>query len=194
MNTILVFLYDGMADFEITFLTHLLGGDSGKNIVTIASSLDIITSKAGVKYQPHITVDTALETYDRELIEGIIIPGGWHKETPDALIDLLKRLHDDKKLLAAICAGPRFLAKADILKGVKYTTSVAEWTDAHQDFFEERDPFPRYNYTGDRVTRDQHVVTAIGVAFVDFAIEVCDYLNLYGDEEEKLEFEHLIKG
>ena len=33
MGKILVFIYDQMADFEITFVTHMLGADLGKEIV-----------------------------------------------------------------------------------------------------------------------------------------------------------------
>ncbi len=194
MSKILVYLYDGMADFEITFLTHLLGGDAGKELITMGLTTNIIVSKAGLQYIPHTTIDAVFNNYDDNDYEGIIIPGGWYKEVSNSLIKLLYRLHDDKKLLAAICAGPRFLAKADILKEVKYTTSVTEWTDAHKDYFEENDPFPRYNYTGDRVTTDKNVITAIGVAFVDFAVAVSDYLKLFSTIDEKDEFVDLIKG
>lgn len=194
MSKILVYLYDGMADFEITFLTHILGGDAGKELITMGLTTNIIVSKSGMQYIPHTTLDAVFNTYDDNEYEGLIIPGGWYKEVSDSLIKLIYRLHDDKKLLAAICAGPRFLAKAGILQEVKYTTSVAEWTDTHKDYFEEKDPFPRYNYTGERVTVDKNVVTAIGVAFVDFAVAVCDALKLFATLEEKEEFVHLIKG
>lgn len=194
MSKILVYLYDGMADYEISFLTHILGGDAGKELITMGLTTNIIVSKSGMQYIPHTTIDAVFNTYEEEDYEGLIIPGGWYKEVSNSLVKLIYRLHDDKKLLAAICAGPRFLAKSGILQDVKYTTSVTEWTDTHKDYFEENDPFPRQNYTGERVTVDKNVVTAIGVAFVDFAIAVCDELNLFSTVAEKEAFTHLIKG
>jgi len=44
MGKILVFIYDQMADFEITFVTHMLGADLGKEIVTIAYEDKLIKS------------------------------------------------------------------------------------------------------------------------------------------------------
>lgn len=194
MSKFLIYLYDGMADFEVTFLAHLLGGDAGKELITIADSNTTITSKSGLLYTPHDTVSNIHSTLAFEEYEGLIIPGGWYKPVSTELLEIIKTLYQREKLLAAICAGPRFLAKADILSKSKYTTSAAEWTDAHINYFNERDPFPRYNYTGERVTRDKNVITAIGVAFVDFAIEVCDFLGLFATNDEREEFIELIKG
>ena len=36
MSKVLVFIFDGMTDYEITLITHLLGSDAGKEIITIA--------------------------------------------------------------------------------------------------------------------------------------------------------------
>ncbi|EQB89468.1 hypothetical protein J2Z44_001946 [Clostridium punense] len=72
MGKILVFIYDNMADFEITFVTHLLGGDLGKEIVTVGYEDNIITSKSGIMYKPSKTIKDAL----KDEVEGLIIPGG----------------------------------------------------------------------------------------------------------------------
>lgn len=97
-------------------------------------------------------------------------------------------------LLEAICAGPRFLAKTGILDNVKYTTSIVEWTEAHEQQFRESDPFPRHNFVLDRVIRDGNIITAQSNAFVDFAIEVCDWFGAFDGEEDKNGFAKTIKG
>jgi putative intracellular protease/amidase len=190
MEKVLVFIYDGMADFEITFVTHLLGADCGKEIVTIAYEDKLIKSKSGIIYKPARLIKDVLA----EEVDGLIIPGGWNGEIRPELIELIQSINAKGKLLAAICAGPRFLAKAGVLENVKYTTSISQWTKEHAEQFKESDPFPRESFVSERVVTDGNIVTAQGLAFVDFAIAVCDWFSLFDDEEDKNNFWKQIKG
>ena len=36
MDKVLIFIFDGMTDYEITFISHLLCSDAGKEVITIA--------------------------------------------------------------------------------------------------------------------------------------------------------------
>lgn len=40
MGKILIFMFEGMADYEVTFISHLLHADAGKEIMTIAYTDD----------------------------------------------------------------------------------------------------------------------------------------------------------
>lgn len=190
MGKILVFIYDDMADFEITFAAQLLGADGGKEITTIAFEDKIIKSKCGLSYKP----DKLVSDVVNEDVEGLIIPGGWNGEIRPELIKLIQNINAKGKLLAAICAGPRFLAKAGVLDNVKYTTSIVEWTENHAERFKESDPFPRQNFVFKRVMRDKNIITAQGTAFIDFAAEVCEWYSLFEDEDDKNNFLKSIKG
>jgi len=190
MEKVLVYIYEGMADYEITLLTHLLGADCGKELVVISNNEKLIRSKSGILYKPHKT----LQEIDIEEVEGLIIPGGWLESLDDQLISLIQRLNKEKKFLAAICAAPWIFAEAGVLRGSKYTTSIVEWQQKHIDFFGIADPFPREGYVDHRVVRDGNIITAKGSAFIDFAIEVCDYLELFKDENERQELEEELKG
>lgn len=190
MEKVLVFIYDEMADFEITFVTHLLGADVGKEIITIAYEDKLIRSKSGIAYKPSRVIKDVLE----EDAEGLIIPGGWNGEIRPELIELIRKLNANGKLLGAICAGPRFLAKAGVLDDKKYTTSIVEWTDKQMQQFMESDPFPRENFILERVVRDSNIITAQGTAFIDFAIEICDWYGAFEGEEDKNDFVKIIKG
>lgn len=191
MGKILVFIYDDMADFEITLVVHLLGADAGKNIITIAYEDKIIKSKSGVLYKPAMLIKDVLVIED---IEGLIIPGGWNGETRTELISLIRELNEKNRLLGAICAGPRYLACAGVLEYRNYTTSIIEWTDKHRSLFNEEDPFPRHNFKSVRVIRDKNVITAQGTAFLDFAIEICDWFSLFDNDEDRMKFTNDIKG
>lgn len=191
MGKILVFIYDNMADFEMTLITYILGTDAKKEIITIAIEDRIVKSLSGLEYKPKKLVSEVLE----EDAEALIIPGGWYGEVEDVLIMLIKNLYNEKKLLGAICAAPRFLAKAGILNEVKYTTSLSNWADSEREKFKDiNDPFPRENFIAERVVKDKNVITAVGIAFIDFTIEICDWFNLFKDENEKIEFIKSIKG
>lgn len=183
MNKILVFIFDGMADYEITFITHLLSADAGKKIITISYEDKIIKGRSGFLYKPSKLITDAIY----EDIEGLIIPGGWYGDAKPELIELINNLNSKGKLIGAICgAGTVFLAKAGILKNVKYTSPAKEWTQKHIEVFEEKDHFPRENFVWERVVKDKNIITAQGIAFIDFAIEICDWLNLLKIKKKEL--------
>jgi putative intracellular protease/amidase len=187
MGKVLCFIYNEMADFEMTLATHLLGM-SEKEIVLIAYEKEVITSKPGVTYYPRLTVNEALLLND---IEGLIIPGGWVRDLKPELKELICKLDTEKKLIAAICAGPEYLAKAGILDNHKYTTTLSE------EYLKQigiEDVFPRNNYIKEKVVRDENLITAVGHSFVDFAIEVTDWFGLFDDEEQKERFRNSYKG
>lgn len=191
MGKILVFIFEGMTDYEITFITHLLGADAGKEIITIAYEDKIIKSSSGLLYKPTRLVTDVLS----EDVEGLIICGGWYGDTRLELIQLMNNLNSKGKLIGAICgAGTVFLAKSGILNNVKYTTPAIEWTKKHIKVFGEKDPFPRENFVQKRVVRDRNIITAQGIAFIDFAIEICDWFNLFENQKDRDNFAKNIKG
>ncbi|GFP76281.1 DJ-1/PfpI family protein [Clostridium fungisolvens] len=191
MKKILVFIFDRMTDYEITFITHILGAGEGKEIITIAYEDKIIKSRSGFLYKPTALVKDVLN----EDVEGLIICGGWYGDTRHELIQLINNLNSKGKLIAGICgAGTIFLAKAGILDNVKYTTPAVEWTEKHIEVFGEKDPFPRENFVEERVVRDGNIITAQGIAFIDFAIEICDWFNIFENQEERDSFTKDIKG
>lgn len=191
MDKILVFIFDGMTDYEITFITHLLHTSGGKEIITFSYEDKIIKGSSGLLYRP----SAVLKEVSNEDVEGLIIPGGWYGDAKVELMELINKLNSKGKLIGGICgAGTVFLAKAGILEKVKYTTPVSEWSERHIEVFGEMDPFTRKNYIFKRVVRDKNIITAQGIAFIDFAIEICDFFNLFEDEEARESFRKSIKG
>ncbi|MFZ5351206.1 MAG: DJ-1/PfpI family protein [Bacillota bacterium] len=187
MGKILFFVYDEMADFEMTLAAHILG-ISGKEIVLTAYEKAVVTSKPGVSYYPAVTASEALGLDD---VEGIIIPGGWNRIFRDELKELLHMLNSESKLIAAICAAPEYLAKAGILENRRYTTTL---TENYLKEIGSPDFFPRNNFVNEKVVRDRNVITAVGNAFVDFAIEIADYFGLIENSGEKEEYSKYYKG
>lgn len=181
MSKILCFIYNDMADFEMVFACQLLKELNRFELIPIAYEMETVKSNPGLIYQPAATVKQALEYDD---VEGIIIPGGWNSEQREELTKLIQKVYKEGKLVAAICAGPQYLARAGILNNHKFTTS---WTKEYIESQGKEDFFPRHNYQKQNVVRDRNVITAVGNAFVDFAVEIGDWFNLFESKEEKEE-------
>jgi len=190
MSKILVFMYDDMADFEITYATHLLGHELSMEIVPCAYDMQPVKSKGGLKFLPAMTIAEARAAD----FAGFIIPGGWNPVVKEEIITLIRDFYHSGKLLAAICAGPRYFAKAGILDKVRYTTSIVEWNEMRRQQFKEEDPFPRENFVNTRVVRDGDVITSQGISFVDFGVEVADYFGQFKSPEDKRAFLNTITG
>lgn len=190
MEKIYVFIYDGMADYQISFVSHLLSEEVGKELITISYDNNLVKGQSGIMYKSNKTVKEVVN----EDAAGLIIPGGYNLEVRNELIDLIISINNKNKLLAAICSAPRLLAKSGILDKVRYTTSALPWTDTLKEKFRENNPFPIHNYVCERVVRDNNVITAQGVAFVDFAIEICDWFRIFESIEEKKDFFTVIRG
>jgi putative intracellular protease/amidase len=115
-------------------------------------------------------------------LEGIIIPGGGRLEHSPELTELIQHMNADYKLLAATGKGVLHLAWACVLAGKRYTT---DYSEQHVRQSGMPDPFNWANYLDCDVVRDDNVVTAKGCAFIDFAMEVADYLHVFADPAEK---------
>jgi 4-methyl-5(b-hydroxyethyl)-thiazole monophosphate biosynthesis len=185
VKTILCYLYDGFADFETVLACSGMKGDEELDIVYIAYDNLPLKSYGGLTIFPDKTVSEFTQTDD---IDGLLIPGGSEREFKPELKELIKKLNKEKKLIAAICAGPEFLAKAGILKGKRYTTSETPQVYEENN---EPDPFPRETYEESRIVQDGNIITAQGHAFIDFAFKIWDWFNVYEEDGEREELETL---
>ena len=178
MNTILCYIYPDMADFEVVVALHRLRNAGKRRIITVAETKDAVVSQSGLRYVPDMTIREAADLD----VEALIIPGGPINNDQNAILPLIRRLYAQGKLLAAICFGPQFLGRAGVLDHRRFTTSC---TEAHITARGVDDPFPRGNQVDQRVVRDGHVITAQGHAFIDFAVEICRYLNVYATPQQE---------
>jgi protease I len=99
--------------------------EAGIRVTTIGTGKkDLYHSKEGYP----ITVDTAIEQVNVRDFDGVIIPGGW---APDFLrryprvVNFVKRLYADGRVVASICHGGWLLVSAGVVKGNKVTSFFA---------------------------------------------------------------------
>ena len=184
MKEVLCFIYDGFADFETVLTCSALNEDDNYKVTYIAYETEPVYSSGGLKIIPEKKVSEISNLKD---IAGLIIPGGGTRIFKPELKELINHLNEEKKLLAAICAGPEYLAKSGILNGKKYTTS--KQPQSYEEI-NEKDPFPRESYLETRVIQDGNIITAKGYAFTDFALIIWDWFNLFDNEQEKEELKN----
>lgn len=100
--------------------------------VDVLRRADIEVKKVGLISQEvlgahgiKIQMDGTLDQVDESDVQMIVLPGGMpgtkHLRESEALIDLLKRNAAKDVFLAAICAAPTVLHKANLLEGKAYT-------------------------------------------------------------------------
>ena len=173
---ILIFLYEGFAEFEITSVSWQVGDNSDFKITTIAYDLDPIRTSSFV-FMPSKKVSdiTSIEN-----VVALVIPGGNLLDLREELINLITRCFNNNILLAAICAGPQYLAASGILKDIKFTTSR---TPERYIELEQEDPFSWENYIETRLVLDRNVLTAKGYAYNDFALKLWELLKIINIEE-----------
>lgn len=177
---ILCWISEEFADFEVTLALHKIRNVGKRVIVPVGYDLEPVMSESGLHYKPELTVQGAMELSG---VEGLLIPGGPIRSQRPELTELIRKLDQEKKLLAAICNGPQYLGRAGVLESRAFTTSCS--VERIRKLGVE-DPFPRRNFVDRRVVRDGHVITAGGRAFVDFSFALFDYLDVYkGRQDER---------
>lgn len=188
MRKIALFIFENMTDYEVTFVSHLLNTQEDIQVVTVAYEDISIKGQTGFIYSPEMI----LKDIEYDEFDGLIIPGGWNGDYREELQDLILYFKYNNKLVAGICgAGTVYLAKASALDNAQYTTPVKKWTNRHKSIFGEEDPFNRENFVNVDIVRDCNIITANGNAFIDFGIEICDFLNLFEGKEEKKAFRNM---
>ena len=99
--------------------------EEGITPVTVGTGLkDSYGSKEGYPVKAELSIDKA----DAKDFDGVIIPGGFapdHLRRYPKVIDFIKKIDADKKVVGSICHGGWLLVSANILKGRKATSFFA---------------------------------------------------------------------
>jgi putative intracellular protease/amidase len=105
-----------------------------------------------------------------------ILPGGdrW-QEAPiePELADLLRRLDAGGVPIAAICAATVAIARLGLLRGRRHTSNALPYLKKYASGYAEAD-----NYVYAPAVRDQKMITASGLADIEFARELFEELEV----------------
>lgn len=165
---ILILIYEGFAEFEMSLLGFIAVEEKNSIVTAAPDDTMQVTGAGGLK----VCADLGISRVRAEKYDALIIPGG----LPEPIIDrdevsgLIREFHESGRLVAAICIAPVHLARAGILAGRAYTTSLSE---NYRNLFD-------WSRKSDRpVVVDGNIITARGNAFTDFALTVLEKLEAY---------------
>ncbi len=138
-----------------------------------------VKASRGITLVPDTTLDRVMDQdFDMMVLPGGL-PGADHLNEDPRIHKLLKRLNDEGRYTAAICAAPKVLATAGLLDGRKATSYPGALAGMD---------LPRVDVQLERVVRDDKVVTSRGPGTaMDFALELVELLagRKKRDEVEK---------
>ncbi len=170
-TTVTVFVFPGVRLLDVTGPIEVFTAANefgGQYQVRIASEdgTGVITS-AGTRLGADVRVDDVREPYDV-----LLIPGGPEWETlikDDALLDVVRRLHENARCTASVCTGAFLLAAAGLLDGSRATT---HWRHAQQLALR----FPSVRVEPDAIfVRDGRMMTSAGVsAGIDLSLALVE--------------------
>ena len=170
----------GLADWEPAHAVAELRRHGGYRTEVAGLSLEPIESMGGITYHPTRTVrDT-----DPADVAVFILPGGdrWEQQGPEAeLVALLHTLDEAKVPIAAICAATIAIVRAGLVRGRRHTSNGLDYL---------RGQVPDYTdtslYVDAPAVRDGGLITASGLADVEFAAEIMAELGVLNDSDRAL--------
>jgi putative intracellular protease/amidase len=171
-----LFVFDTMADWEAAYAVAAINSPQFQThpgryrVVTVASTLAPVTTMGGVRIEP----DVALDSITPDSSAMLILPGGyaWENGGNTEALALAARFMASGVPVAAICSATLALARAGLLDGLRHTSNAREYLISS---CYRGTAF----YCGVPAVTDQNLITATGLAPVDFAREIFKALNLY---------------
>jgi 4-methyl-5(b-hydroxyethyl)-thiazole monophosphate biosynthesis len=164
-RTALIPIADGSEELEAVTVIDLLRRAGVE--VTVASLTGVaVTCSRGVHLVPDCALDTALERdYDALILPGGL-PGADYLAADERIIERIRTMDQDRRLICAICAAPKVLARAGVLEGRKATSFPgALEAEGHGPGLDQA------------VVRDGHIMTSRGPGTaMDFALAIIEAL------------------
>jgi putative intracellular protease/amidase len=179
-KAVYLLVFDGYADWEPAHAVAELRRHGQYRVETVAVTRDPVTSMGGITVVPSRTVAEV----DPDDVAVFIVPGGDRWETApmeSPIAALLNRLDAQQVPIAAICGATVGVSKIGLVRGRRHTsnglrylqTQVADYADAA-------------NYVDAPAVRDRGLITASGLADVEFAREIFEELGVLSASDRAL--------
>jgi putative intracellular protease/amidase len=175
-NAVHLFGFDTMADWEAAFAIAGINNpqfqlEPGRyRVTTVGASREMVTTIGGMRIQPEVGLDEVSPSASAMLI----LPGGqsWESGGNTEAVAKANEFAAAGVPIEAICAATLALARAGLLDDREHTSNTSEYLTASG-----------YRggglYRHEPATTNRNLITASGIAPVDFAYEIFKMLNLY---------------
>jgi putative intracellular protease/amidase len=181
-NTVYLYVFDTMADWEIGYLTAELNsgryykkGLAPSKIVTVGIEKTPVTTMGGLKIRPDIQLDEC----NIENTDALILPGGetWTETIHQPILKIAQRCLQEDIWVAAICGATMALAQTGLLNSRMHTSNDLEYLKMI---------CPTYTgekyYKMESVVTDGKLITASGIAPLEFSVHVLKALGVFSSK------------
>jgi len=178
MKKVIVFLADGFEEIEALATVDIL---RRANIKTDTCTIDheYVKGAHNITVKADIKISDIIDEYDMIVLPGGM-PGTLNLMGNEKLLNLIKDYNKNNKFIAAICAAPKVLNKADVLSGKKVTSYPGAL-----------DNIKGFIYSEDKVVKYENIITSRGPGTaIEFALKIVNILQ--GKDTEKSLREDLI--
>ncbi len=179
-KAVYVLVFDGFADWEPSHALAELRRHGKYRVECVGLTSAPVRSMGGLVVLP----SKAIADVDPADIALFMLPGGDSWETAPvepALAALLERLDAQEVPIAAICAATVAVSRIGLLRGRRHTSNGLDYLRSHVANYAEAD-----NYVDAPAVRDRHLITASGLADVEFAREIFAELGVFSDDDRAL--------
>jgi len=175
-----IFLFDGFADWEISYVTPHLQKSEKYDLATISINGQYVTSMGGLR----VICNYKLADMDYENTAMLILPGGdaWERKELREVIPVVQKLAQKQIPVAAICGATTLLADIQLLNSIKHTSNSKEYLKNNcpgyngQDYYQGEE-----NYSNPTAITDSNIITSGGIASIEFAKEIFKLLKIYDE-------------
>jgi putative intracellular protease/amidase len=183
MNVCLLY-YEGFCEFEAVFAAN----EFRDSMFSAALENRIYISEEKQKLLP----DKVIEDINPEDIDLFIIPGGESSKLYEEieLKEFVLKLNEKNKLIAGICGGAELMAYYGLLDNKKANGDSAGFKVDETN----KNIYDKVNIVSKDVVKDGNCITAIGKAYVEFAIELGKVMKIFKNEQESIDEYNWLKN
>lgn len=175
-NKIFVFVFNGFSDWEIAYLTPEIKKSNAFDLVYFSNDGKPVQSMGGLGVLPQMSL-TEINVKD---VCMLILPGGtaWENGENSEIDVFVKTLIAEKRTIASICGATIYLGQQGVLDNLKHTSNDLSYL---------KGVAPNYtgeqNYKNSLAVTDENIITASGIAPIEFAREVFIKLKLMKEDD-----------
>jgi putative intracellular protease/amidase len=175
-----IFLFDGFADWEISYVTPHIQKSEKYDLATVSLRGQNVKSMGGLE----VISNYKLADADYENIAMFILPGGdaWEKKELREIIPFIQKLVQRHIPIAAICGATTLLADMKLLDSIKHTSNTKEYLKKLCPNYQGQDNYEgEENYSNPTAITDNNIITSSGTAPLEFARQIFKFLKIYDD-------------
>lgn len=181
-KTVYLYVFNTMSDWEYGFLIAEL--NTGRyfkkdlaplKVVTVGANKEMIITMGGLTIKPDISLDKC--TFESKDL--LILPGGttWREDIHQPILKKIGEALQLGTIIAAICGATEGLANSGYLDSRKHTSNNLEYIKMVCPNYKGE----KFHEMGPAIS-DANLVTATGVAPLEFAMEVLKKLDVFSPD------------